>query len=149
MGINWWQSFLQTWLSGIAAILTVTASIYGGWKWIRRLWEKKFLAKPFDVIAKTNFTYNDVLAGVEKLMEPARIFEPVAIVGINRGGAIFGGILGKELGLIPRIITIDEKNQDVWFNDADELRGRKVLLVDDRFTDGKHMDLAYDHLKRY
>lgn len=149
MEINWWQSFLQIWLSSIAAILTVIVSIYGGWKWIRRLWGKKFLAKPFGKKAKTNFTYNDVLAGVEKLVEPARNFKPEEIVGINRGGAILGGMLGKELGFVPRIIVVDEDNEKVWFNDAEELRGRKVLLVDDRLTDGKHMGLAYDYLQEY
>lgn len=96
-----------------------------------------------DAVTNT-LTYADVQVGCERLLEDARHFAPDEIVGINRGGAIVGGMLAKGLG-IPFVKTINvncDHKPAVVTEPVDDLRGR-ILLVDDACRKGEHMREAY------
>lgn len=132
------------WLGVLATLLTISGAGYGILRWVRGYF---FEPKSFEKDVTDNFTYRDVKAGVIKLVEYARNINPDEIVGINRGGAIVGGLIGKHLGIVPRIIEVDPENERLWFSDIEELHGKTVLLVDDRLSDGDHMIAAYCYLK--
>ena len=91
------QQFSEVYLAVMASILTVIASVFTFSKWTRQIFLKRFSAKPRDKIVKTNFTYLDVQSGVKVLLEYCDDMNIDMIIGINRGGAIIGGILGKHL----------------------------------------------------
>jgi hypoxanthine phosphoribosyltransferase len=139
--LTWYQ-----WLSVFTAIIAIftTGLKVGIWYYKRQI-----APKPFDQIVTEDFTYRDVKAGIEKLVDFANRSNPQEIVAINRGGTILGGLIGKHLGLVPRIIEIDANRRRLWFCDRDleELCGKRVLLVDDRFADGKHMLTAQKYLE--
>jgi len=136
------QQILNVYIGGIAAIITILTAVFAARRWI----EKKFMSKPFDRLVTSDFAYRDVLAGIEKLVHLARAFGPDQIVAINRGGAIVGGMLGKDLGLIPRVMEVRMPDNEVWFDQTIDIQNHKILLVDDRLTDGEHMKAGWEYL---
>jgi len=149
---------VSEWIKWLGALAAIIAIVSAGYRFI--CWSKnRFKAKPFGKTVSSNFTYQDVRAGVNKLVEYSFHFGPEVIIGINRGGAIVGGLIGKHLGIVPQIIEVDPKPSSgktssektssgkMWFCNIDELCGRKVLLVDDRLADGNHMMAAYNYLQ--
>jgi hypoxanthine phosphoribosyltransferase len=142
------SDFWTTYLSVIAAGVTVLMFFGILWKQISTLWQRKFLPKPKDRVVKQPFTYNDVHEGMRELVFFARNFRPDLIVGINRGGAIVGGILGKHLDCMAYVLEVVSKENRVRFTgDDDILKGKRILLVDDRISTGHHMKLAYEYLR--
>jgi hypoxanthine phosphoribosyltransferase len=84
-------------------------------------------------------------------LKDARTFRPSTIFGINRGGAIVGGIIAKGLPLpgltllmvnadLPQGLRVVEHRSS-----TEPLHGR-ALLVDDAKYKGEHMREATDYL---
>jgi len=108
---------------------------------------------PNNPVGDGGISYIDVENGLAYLVEYARTYSPHYIFGINRGGAILGGMLAKRLKL-PRLALI-YVNCDLPENLRVQLEtistdaiGGKVLLVDDLKSKGEHMREAYQHLRR-
>jgi len=138
MSVSKWKDLLDV----LSEIITIGFAVYGFICWVKG----RFKAKPFGKTVSANFTYEDVKIGVEQLVKFSFQFDPEEIVGINRGGAIVGGLIGKHLGIVPRIIEVDPQTKRLWFSDIEELNGKRILLVDDRLADGDHMTAAYNYL---
>lgn len=107
-------------------------------------------------------SYPEVGAGlchlVQKLKDSGE--EPDLIAGINRGGAILGGLIAKQLGIsaekrgsYPLALLYVDRDRgggtaEVVFNPlAGHPAPRSVLLVDDAIHDGRHVKLAYDAIR--
>ncbi|MCZ6653619.1 MAG: phosphoribosyltransferase family protein [Planctomycetota bacterium] len=141
------KALFMTYFGGIAAILTIMGSLFALSRWTRGTWIKLFTAKSHDQLVTSAFTDADVHAGVAVIVAYARGFAPDLIVGINRGGAVIGGILGKHLDKLVYVVEVRTRPDNVTFHFSDELlQGNKVLLVDDRLSSGHHMNLAYQRL---
>jgi hypoxanthine phosphoribosyltransferase len=105
---------------------------------------------------KSVLEWDEIGRGLEYLTECARNFEPSIIFGINRGGAIIGGMIAKQLEItqlhiiqvnintkegvchIDEYITKDKINPDEKI---------KILITDDSLTRGQHMFEAQKHLR--
>jgi hypoxanthine phosphoribosyltransferase len=94
-------------------------------------------------------TYDEVTAGVAFMATAARSWWPERIVGINRGGAIVGGLLAKALGI--RHIGIIDLIADgaallaVERPSCDDQLER-VLVVDEANRSGRHLECAKHEL---
>lgn len=85
-------------------------------------------------------------------------FSPDLVVGIGRSGAILGGILAGNLGVIP-IAVIDRKY--MWnkrktrrviplvFVKEEDIRGKKILLVDAAPHTGETCKFLKDEIVKY
>jgi hypothetical protein len=144
------QDFFIIYVGSVAAILTISASLIASSKWLMRIWESLYLAKPRGNTVNRSFTYYDVQAGIGYLVDYARGFNPDIIVGINRGGAIVGGILGKHIGKMVHIVEIKRDGDNIDFEKSQEyLSNKKVLVVDDRLSTGHNMSKAYSFVQQY
>jgi hypoxanthine phosphoribosyltransferase len=120
-------------------------------------------------------SYAEIEQGLSILVKYAKHFNPNFIFGINRGGAIVGGLLAKQLvdqdeqtNLRPNIILLDVNNEsdppviEQRHDAAAPLkyyrrplepssvkRPAKALLVDDMGKTGSSMTLAYKYLKEH
>ena len=138
---------------------------------------QKKIKQPEPLMRNETLSYADIEQGLAVLVNYAREYGPNFIFGINRGGAIVGGMLLKQLddgdkrkNLVPNIILL-HVNKDTWppvieqrhdaaaplkyphplkMEDLSNTRTRaKALLVDDIGKTGSHMTLAYEYLKEY
>lgn len=103
-------------------------------------------------IVKRPFSYYGVKLGINHLLEAVHLFGPNYVVGINRGGAIVGGILCKHIGSHAYVHIIQVRDDGVivgaeHIKAACAERERRVLLVDDRSNSGLHLKLASDYLR--
>jgi hypothetical protein len=87
----------------------------------------------------------------EKLVQFANEFQPDAIVGINRGGAIAGGIVAKRLHKPVYLLAVEKSGGGITVTEQWRakiaLQSARVLLVDDACRTGGHLQAAIDHLK--
>src|SRR5438309_1628288 len=95
--MTWFIDFVTT----SASLVASTIAIVGAGITVRRqfpaLWDKFILAKRTDITVTAPFSYSDVQLGMSELVDNVSRFRPDIIIGVNRGGAIVGGILGKHL----------------------------------------------------
>jgi hypothetical protein len=104
------------------------------------------------VISRKKFTYDD-LRKLES--HGGKIFDQVAfdsILAINRGGQIVGGFLGRRYDLhVDNISIFWDREQDSLAvkcaPDPEALKGKTVLLCDDRFRSGRHARKAQRWLR--
>lgn len=101
---------------------------------------------------------DEVFEELEKLVKKIKGFKPDYIVGINRGGAILGGMLAKRLN-IDYVYLVDvncKKDKDAESCSIDknldipEFKNKKckVLLVDDAIRMGQHMNTVEEYLEQ-
>jgi adenine/guanine phosphoribosyltransferase-like PRPP-binding protein len=92
--------------------------------------------------------YLEVHNGLIFLAKKALLYAPDYLIGINRGGAILGGMIGKRLGMMVRCIELTHRPEDSPSLPIDDslLPGKRVLLVDDRLHTGINMAKAIDFL---
>jgi hypoxanthine phosphoribosyltransferase len=137
----------------------------------------KTIKRPEPLIKNETLSYADIEHGLSILVDYTREYGPNFIFGINRGGAIVGGMLLKQLddgdktkNLVPNIILLHvnkdtqphviEQRHDaaaplkyphpLTMEDLSNTSTRaKALLVDDIGKTGSHMTLAYEHLKQH
>lgn len=95
-------------------------------------------------LVKRPFTYRQVIVGLSHLTEVSRSFNPDILVGINRGGAIIGGMVGKRLKKWVFIIEIkhDFDGPIGLSIDKKKLEGKRVILIDDRIHTGLNLRRA-------
>jgi hypoxanthine phosphoribosyltransferase len=138
---------------------------------------QKKIKQPEPLMRNETLSYADIEQGLAVLVNYAREYAPNFIFGINRGGAIVGGMLAKQLidedekkNLVPNIILLHVNNgpppsvieqrhdaaaplkyhRPFQFEDLSNTRTRaKALLVDDIGKTGSHMTLAYEYLKEH
>jgi hypoxanthine phosphoribosyltransferase len=138
------MSWLQV-LQIIAPIIAVITFVFALWKWFRPILSRLLSATPLDPqkpVERAQLSYIDVQKGVNVLAERIGSAPPDVILGIDRGGAIVGGILAKRLRvpicLIPRCGK-DLKSFD-FSALKKELKGQVVLVVDDACRTGTTLE---------
>jgi hypoxanthine phosphoribosyltransferase len=139
----------------------------------------KQISTPSPIYRDKSLSYTDIELGLSILVKYAKQFDPQFIFGINRGGAIVGGLLAKQLdgwkNLLPNIILLHVDNgpppsvieqrhdaaaplkfhrvpqvDDLSVDDLSNVRTRaRALLVDDIGKTGSHMTLAYEYLREH
>ncbi len=122
--------------------------------WARRkAWrDYKAIHHPSQLVGTEGLGYEDIKNGVLILAEYAKTYNPDFIYGINRGGAILGGLLAKQLNKpCVYILTVNYdrapgKRIIEHRGDKKEIFG-KILLVDDAIRKGDHMREAAVYLK--
>jgi hypoxanthine phosphoribosyltransferase len=98
------------------------------------------------------YTWRDVGNGIRKLTQRAREIHPDYVFGIDRGGAIVGGMIVKKLGLKGLLVNILEVSKSASAQpvehraDHANLAGKTILLVDDATHTHANMDKAYAYL---
>jgi hypoxanthine phosphoribosyltransferase/uncharacterized membrane protein YeaQ/YmgE (transglycosylase-associated protein family) len=105
----------------------------------------------------SRLTWNEISSDLRKLVGFAHEFHPDLIVGVNRGGAIVGGIVAKQLQLDCSVIYLLRVTPlhahhghgynvtEYWSSNVD-MHNKRVLLVDDAKRTGGHMKYARDYL---
>lgn len=147
--------FTFTWIEIIGAIVAIVMGVAAFLKylrpWLRRHIIRVDLQDPRKPVTKERLSWGDVSKGITNILLPyAKSFKPDVIFGINRGGAIVGGIIAKKLN-IPQVFILDinfdrptiliEQRQDR------ALLGSRILLVDDALRTGAHMRAAGEYLR--
>lgn len=99
-------------------------------------------------------TYAEVGKAVDRLLQKMNQFGPDCIFGIDRGGAIVGGILAKHRGsdTLVNILAVRSK-----LNPPDDViphlidcppSPKRILIVDDRYYTGDNMKAAINYLEK-
>ena len=93
-----------SWVQGLVALIPVAGVALAIGRWVG----ERAHIRPYDPedYLKRSLRYLDIERGMVELEAAARKFRPDLIVGINRGGAIVGGLLAKRLRL-PGVVLID------------------------------------------
>jgi hypoxanthine phosphoribosyltransferase len=135
----------------IAAVCTIAAAAGGVFAWLRGHALIVRVHDPQKNIERDNLSVIDVARAMKRMAEDANRYKPDHIVGINRGGAIVGGWLAKQLQMeVPILLVVN----------SDEPQGRRVAprlgrngqlagriyLVDDAQRKGEHMREAFAYL---
>ena len=100
-------------------------------------------------IDKKRFSWSDIEMGVGLVLNRAQKCKPTAIFGINRGGAIIGGIAAKHLDS-PRVNLLDvrpKENKVVEQIRDVEVDPEHIIIFDDSIRRGTHMKKASKHIK--
>jgi hypoxanthine phosphoribosyltransferase len=135
-------------ISGLCTIAVTAVAIYA---WLRSHALIIRVHDPKKVVQGSNLSIVDVQRAMERMTEDAREFQPNHIVAINRGGAIVGGWLAKQLGHKAPIVVIvnsDEPPQRrvIPQSPHDITLSGKVYLVDDAQRKGEHMRETTEYL---
>jgi hypothetical protein len=141
-----------TWLIGvISGLCTIAIATFGIYAWVRNHALIIRVHDPMKTVQGGSISIVDVERAMQRMVQDAQDYQPSHIVGINRGGAIVGGWLSKQLGREAPIIMIvnsDEppgKRVTPHLSRNDTLSGR-VYLVDDAQRKGEHMREAAQYL---
>jgi hypoxanthine phosphoribosyltransferase len=100
------------------------------------------------------YTWRDVGNGIRKLTQRAREIRPDYVFGIDRGGAIVGGMIVKKLGLKGLLVSILEFSKSASVEpvehgaDHANLASKHILLVDEATHTRANMDKAYAYFAR-
>lgn len=119
---------------------------------------KELYPKDKSESVKENLTCIDVEYAIDELIGDikSRGFEPDIIIGIDRGGAIVGGMLAKYLGLPLTTISSSDywtisdsiSSLDDGIKDSTKNIEKKILLVDDACRSGDTLKKAHDVLEK-
>ena len=91
-------------------------------------------------------------SGIDDVVKSARMRHPEFVLGINRGGAIVGGIIAKQLQKPIYLLSVESSKNgapvvtEQWKTPV-ALEKAVVLLVDDACRTGTHMKAAINFLK--
>lgn len=139
-------------LIGVVAGL-ITIAVTGGsiWAWVRSHTFVVQVHDPAKPVRGDKLSIVDIEKAMQRMVEDARQYGPDQIVGINRGGAIVGGWLAKQLKLqTPALLVV---NSDQPPGDRVALCmagggtvGSRIYLVDDAKRKGEHMREAISYL---
>jgi hypoxanthine phosphoribosyltransferase len=140
-------------LTTIADVITLflfVVALYGFAQYRRRI--KIVVLQDLDKPLAHDLKYEEISSAVNRLVEDARSWGPDCIIGVNRGGAIVGGLVAKHFsGLIVSVIDVDISSPTNPRFTVHRAQGsplpNRILLVDDAYHTGFHMKAAYDHLK--
>ncbi len=70
------------------------------------------------------------------------------VVGISRGGLAPAALLAARIDK-PLAAAYIDKNDNIFFDRADWINGKNILVVDDVIRSGKTLWLLKEHLKKY
>src|SRR5579859_292296 len=101
-------------VSGLCTIVVTAFAIYA---WVRGHALIIRVHDPMKAIRGDSLSIVDVQRAMQRMVKDAQEYQPNHIVGINRGGAIVGGWLAKQLGHETPIVVIVN---------SDEPPGRRV-----------------------
>lgn len=143
-------NFVFLFMTVLAALLTIGGGLLTAYRNFPKALDKVIRAKSPSIVVTTPFRYYDLELGMPHLIDRVNRFQPELIIGIARGGAIVGGILAKHLDKYVYVIDVRDDEPIRGATDlAQRARGKRVLLVDDRYDSGKTMKEAYDYLKSH
>jgi hypoxanthine phosphoribosyltransferase len=92
---------------------------------------------------------------VQRMAKAAERFKPDAVVGVAHGGVFVGGALASAMGCDFFPVRISRRSRDSVKRGGPklsgvmpkELKGRRVLIVDDIASSGDTLELAIRHAK--
>lgn len=139
----------------LASVLGIAAVAIPTYFWITKKVRLVSLQDPKLNVTKDRLSFEDAKLGIDILSEDALRYKPDFIFGINRGGAIVGGMIAKKqkkslVYILEVNFDKDRKKRVIEHRLGDDIpiQSRiKILLVDDAFRVGGHMSLASDYLK--
>jgi len=70
------------------------------------------------------------------------------VVGISRAGLVPAALLAARIDK-PLAAAYIDKNDNIFFDRADWINGKNILVVDDVIRSGKTLWLLKEHLKKY
>jgi hypoxanthine phosphoribosyltransferase len=135
----------------VAGLITIVIALGSVYAWVRTHALILPIHDPAKPVRGDNLSVVDVSKAMQRMVEDARQYRPDLVVGINRGGAIVGGWLAKQLELDPPALLIVNSDQPPncrvtpCLSDAGKLTGR-IYLVDDAQRKGEHMREAAAYL---
>ncbi|MBI4454300.1 MAG: phosphoribosyltransferase [Acidobacteria bacterium] len=144
--MSWVQWF--TVISGILAIGGVTIALGKNYL-IPYL--RKHINKPLDPlrpVTRNTLDYKDIPSAVALLAEKISSKRPDIVLGIDRGGAVVGGILAKYFRIPIRLLYRIESEEGFYSDlDASDVNGKVVVLVDDASRTGRSIEKAAKYVK--
>ncbi len=69
-------------------------------------------------------------------------------IGVSRAGLVPAALLAARIDK-PLAAAYIDKNDNIFFDRADWINGKNILVVDDVIRSGKTLWLLKDHLKKY
>ncbi len=135
----------------IAAVCTIAVAAGGVYTWIRGHALIVRVHDPHKNVERDSLSVIDVARAMKLMTEDAERYKPDHIVGINRGGAIVGGWLAKQLQMEAPILLIvnsdkpEARRVTTRLGRNGQLAGR-IYLVDDAQRKGEHMREAVEYL---
>lgn len=135
----------------IAALCTIAVAAGSTYTWLRGHALIVRVHDPQKNVEQDNLSVIDIARAMKRMAEDAERYKPDYIVGINRGGAIVGGWLAKQLEMeapILLIVNSDEpqaRRVTARLGRNGQLTG-KIYLVDDAQRKGEHMREAAEYL---
>lgn len=150
--------FPDYWVLTLGAV-TTSAVAYPVYRFVAEL---RPSPKDIQKYVNENLTFVDVEHAIKALIDMLRSasFVPDIIIGIDRGGAIVAGILGKALGKPITTMTVarrwtlsdSEKSLDEGLKNPHSRRAdfgalKNILLVDDACRAGTTLASAFDSLR--
>lgn len=132
----------------VSGVIGIAGGLYAIWHWLLPRLRGNDIKDPTKPVTKDRLSATDVDTGVARLANEIKAFSPDYIFGINRGGAIVGGMLANYLGLEGVfLLNVSNDKYDVNAKGLPDVEpGQKVLLVDDRYRTGNHMRAANVYL---
>lgn len=136
-------------ISGVLAICGVILALCS--KYLIPYW-RKTLFEPIDPlkpVKKDALEYKDIPNAIALLTNKICSKHPDIILGIERGGAIVGGILAKQFR-IPIRLLYRKESEEYFYSDFDksDIDGKVVILVDDVSRTGRSFENAINYVKK-
>lgn len=139
-------------LVGIAAgVVTIVATLVPPVRRVVVALVSRRTSKPLNPETPVDISpleFKDVAYAVEKLAETIQAKSADLLLGIDRGGAIVGGMLAKRLGIPLRLLhrSADGKG----YVESDCLKGyegKRIVLVDDASRSGRALERAVEYVR--
>ncbi len=92
-------------------------------------------------------TINEIQKKIETFLDQnLKFFERVEfVIGVSRGGLIPAVLVATKLN-IPLVAVYINKQDEIFFDREEWVKGKTVLIVDDIIRSGKTLDLLVKHL---
>jgi len=114
----------------------------------------KLMGRPLDADLldrdEPTLTWAEVANGIVDLVGQLADWHPDRIIGINRGGAIVGGMLAKALQIrYIAVISIVEENGHFRIEEAPTIdeRPARIVIVDEARRSGRHLAYAETYVR--
>lgn len=137
-------------ISGILAIGGVAIVLLN--KYLIPYWRKTIFEPidPLKPVKKDALDYKDIPGAIALLTQKICSKHPDIMLGVERGGAIVGGILAKQFHVPIRLLYRNDSEE--WFCsdfDHSDVDGKIVILVDDVSRTGRSLEKAINYVKNH
>ena len=126
------------------------------WALVRRLFVPYLKTRFYDPldpekpVTTDEMEYKDVQLAITRLVDLLRPRRPDIVLGVDRGGAITGGILAKQLGIpIRHLYRLADGEGFSSGYDVSELKNKVVVLVDDCSRTGRTLSQAVTYVRSH